>query len=1603
MQQSIYKSLGSAATEWGWRLGGAVPPAEFLVREDGVAASRAARRTRVARIPGTRGLQEVQRPGGPVLVAMPDRILADAFADPLSAGGFRGLRVLLEAWLADEGASPAEVTDLLDLAPRRSPFHRLGYVLSLLQRETGRLPARGAVLLRACEERRGRGRVMLVPRGESPGGRFEQHWRLVLNDPAAPPLEPDPGEGEAGKPGGRPEVSAGSGCREDDPPAAVADSALRPTGGRETRSGRRGVALADPGPPSPGDIGALSPATLARWAARDRRAFDRLCADLLLLEARESGEVRRFTLPDDVDRADGGVDAFFELGSGAAHGPLLGPGRTVVQVKCRDPGRPPRTLFAELGRSARRSLRAALGSLGRFERFLLVTNLVLPPGRRRELEAGLREEAGTVVRDPGGRHAPPVIRVVGASEVASLVRARPHLLGHLGFEPDLCPLRAVREELAVEIHGRRFLPEFRGRAREVRRLRSLLGVGTGGGHPGPVVLLAPRDAGATRLVLEALGVEDVVPRAFWWKGERRPLEKILRATRPGNLWVVLDRLPRVAGDPGRWSELVRDHPGTHLLLVTDRPCSVPGAAVMELGELDHEAIDGLAGEMVRALECGRWGPGEGFRWWRALAQRSDGLPGKLVRIARRLASAGTLREREEALADIGVSRPSAGAHGPPSPAGVLPGLVALVGGVRTGSGLPSVPPPPELSALAGLAGLSVEETREVLLDLANRREGIRPVPGGVEPVAGRRDAMVLEMIERRPQLVHRALADPVLRARAAEGLGRLRGYREAVRFGENIVGEILRAVREGRPWTGTDLAVLSCLVFLVPREVVAVVRELAKRVAPADLAEDARRKVVEILGEALRRAESVLDALPLLEQLAVAENEPWANNATGLFRGVFDPNNFLVPLSFPERLRHLGRMKESADPRRLRLLLAVLPEAFRPPVRGRSLPPPEHWLPDLAPPATWAEVNRYRRAVLKTWERTIRDAAGIVGPGEAVATLRDGFLEILAGAIAGHSFPLARDACRLVSRLARAGIIPEEDLSWLAVFEEWRRWREARAGEEGDRRKVIDRIDREVGLLREELFPPGVSPFAEARRWLGPAVPWAAVGAGRDRRPERAARRLLRRYERDPSVLGEEEADWLVSGEAVHAELFWRMLGRHVGADPRVVDLLVARLGTERGPEALGAFLRGAARRDGRRVREVLGRVIDRCLADPSPVPSGDALLRLLRARGLAEVDPGDLARVFRAGRGISRVPRQVLLDPGFAGALASLSPAELEEIARLFGGGDGATVRLSCLEALVLAAERATDASGKRGWAKAAWRVAGNLPAGLERPDEWRWQRVFPRLVLLDPEPLGPWLRERLRAGRDGGQAPGVRDGLVLVREILQVRDGVPGRLLRTVLDAIHEAGFPDFGLFELPRWVDPLRHGEELLAWVRSRGDRRAWLLAARAVDLHREGGLELAVRLVERCDDDVRDAVEGKLCAVAVTSSWFVEETDRRLQALRERAAELAATGSTAAARSLGRRLEQAVTKELEETRAVYHDTWLDWDGTLGGLADEDFLRLPPEAPARRRWAGRVLESLRDRDVLALLTEQDIRQAIEAGEVREEVAERWRRWLERRRGRS
>jgi hypothetical protein len=380
----------------------------------------------------------------------------------------------------------------------------------------------------------------------------------------------------------------------------------------------------------------------------------------------------------------------------------------------------------------------------------------------------------------------------------------------------------------------------------------------------------------------------------------------------------------------------------------------------------------------------------------------------------------------------------------------------------------------------------------------------------------------------------------------------------------------------------------------------------------------ARRELVWLADKFLRLPEHFSDAERILLRLALAETEPYANNASAVWQELFRPWLSGTAIPFPERLQLLERRFQTTLPEQLTLCLGALrglltsdgPALARPlgpPVVAGRIPPPD-WRPRNAREERecWTLTVGLLKRLAQSENAALRDGIlGVVIRGLA-NLLCSGFLPDVIEVVGPAPLPDARlaELLRELDQFLQVFCAPSiKQLSpeAEAAVRDWRR------------RLVPDSLHgRLVSVIGQE--------------------PWQLGGPNEDHAEETIAT-LARDLLHDPAAF-ERELPWLCSREARSAPRLGALLGQ-LDAGGGHLDRVVEAAASSRYRGIATGYLRGLVEHHPDQIDRV-NSLLDRLQpADPRTVfeltSAGPRALRPLE-RLLAMTDAGLLPVEFLRG-----------------------------------------------------------------------------------------------------------------------------------------------------------------------------------------------------------------------------------------------------------------------------------------------------------------------------------------------------------------------------------
>lgn len=161
---------------------------------------------------------------------------------------------------------------------------------------------------------------------------------------------------------------------------------------------------------------------------------------------------------------------------------------------------------------------------------------------------------------------------------------------------------------------------------------------------------------------------------------------------------------------------------------------------------------------------------------------------------------------------------------------------------------------------------------------------------------------------------------------------------------------------------------------IAPDSAIATLEAVFDRLDAAELRTlvGGRREIVWALERLVARQNLFPSAARLLLRLALAENEHFANNATGVFHSLFKPTGRATAANGDERLRVLGDVADSTEEQELQIAIGAFKGIFN--VHGGHAisadpggePPPPAWVPQ-----SWEERASYCRQALVLLEHLL--------------------------------------------------------------------------------------------------------------------------------------------------------------------------------------------------------------------------------------------------------------------------------------------------------------------------------------------------------------------------------------------------------------------------------------------------------------------------------------------------------------------------------------------------------------------------------------------------------------------------------------------------------
>jgi hypothetical protein len=980
----------------------------------------------------------------------------------------------------------------------------------------------------------------------------------------------------------------------------------------------------------------ISPEELERTTSTwPPERFAALCNTVIwAASGRAFQELPSFTTRVNVN--DGGIDAEWTIeipeDDGDIPTPILCPGWNVFQYKKRD-------VLADKRQPIITRLRSSLvGALKEIEekfgkkpeRYVLFVNIHFTPGETASLKKSIQQNDG---EDLAAR-----IQVVGAAELAALLNDHPHLRAAF-----FNPLAFQTWQGAYDLHRnkKRFGSSVKivGRESELDRLKTLVD------NPliRAIVLSGPHDMGKSRLALEATKHKpyDVAiaidPRSIDLANYRD-----LCSNRSETICIVedpeLDTLQPLIGE-------ALSVPGLKLLITYPTTAEAPDLSYgfdnrvvsLQLSPLSDDSARELLHATGQILDYG-------IEEW--ILSQAGGIPGILLAAA---SIASNLRQDHIAFSTA-VGKEFERRIG--QELGEAASRSARLLSALTHVGI-SGPREDEIQTVCRIFGDGLS-SHEVLTQLpALEKAGLAKRAGYFAEIAlpflanhlterllqGRRDEMFALF----------AGLDEAGQIRFIKRLAQFKGP-EAEPFWDELFAS------DGLLGTLPSILKRPHLLRLVagtaPLRVLHVLESNllnSTRETRLAIAGHSRRELLRALEQLLFRAKTSKGALRLIWLLAEAENESWANNATGVLEECFLPLHPQMPLPLDERAA-LIKERLLSRPESETKLIAI--KAIEKGLSRRSsvhLRRSESFHPlDTRPDLTFFDVESYLRIL-----------------AEILLTLASQGDEI------SHTVFKILPNC--LAELAYQGLTAESQ-EYFKLLTEW-----ARSERIGlDVSKLSDVMRRVRNFYAEQLAKRGLPDErkAEYTQFISALTQWQVsldqggfatrlklwAGGGRYRlsnewnQVEQELRKLAQETVQSPVLLTTDLTEWLTTSSIRETRSFFYALGQE--DNTLHFQRTVEALGKDApGSNAFAPYFAGWATRDPLGAENRLDE-----LADSHSV-SATALLDTT-----SWLDP--------TPRGLTRIKKLASGDPEYAAALLGrwidrLSPREFTELLQIIGGHD--------------------------------------------------------------------------------------------------------------------------------------------------------------------------------------------------------------------------------------------------------------------------------------------------------------------------------------------
>ena len=552
-----------------------------------------------------------------------------------------------------------------------------------------------------------------------------------------------------------------------------------------------------------------------------------------------------------------------------------------------------------------------------------------------------------------------------------------------------------------------------------------------------------------------------------------------------------------------------------------------------------------------------------------------------------------------------------------------------------------------------------------------------------------------------------------------------------------------------------------------------------------------RREIVWALDRMVVHRSLFPSAARLLLRLAAAENEHFANNATGVFQSLFSPTARETAATGDERLDLLQEVLESGDEGELHIAIGAFGKIFD--VHGgyavsadpSGQPPPKPWAPD-----SWQERADYCRRALSLLVGLLEHRSESIRAATESMVLEQ-FRSFFWLGLGESAIQLASRADMIENVRRRLAIQTDEVITY-----------------DQDKWFMTDELMDRLKQLRRMMFADPLRERLHLRLGSWNRDLYLAARNTSDNPRELEAREIKELIDdllQDPEVL-RDEFDWITSEEAVKGRQFVSYLGEQDHQREWLEPVLEASV-TQNRPELIASYVLGLSLTgDSAGVGALLDQWADsenlRHLVPPVTASLGLTEERVARLMALLD-------------RGLD--PR-ALFCLEYARCAPDLSLASLTRLLRtMAAAGPPLTGTVWSILNHVLSLDAKVAWTVDPSFQGLLWELVGSsesLSHARNGHASYSWSECAKPLVESDPKRLASAIVEAVRFEREhlraGSYVPGVLEACFLAdpvgvwEKFAEELDPVSIGTWRLTDWAAEEAITEQVGVDDLKRWVD-------------------------------------------------------------------------------------------------------------------------------------------------------------------------------------------------------